>query len=172
MVTSVTRRRVASALLAIAFATPAVALGGAAWADPSPAADPALPTSDPTSTDGAPAAEPIIGSWITGGTLLEGTKSAPATKPVAKPAAQPVTATVPAATTRTSTRTGIRSTVRHTHAVRTSTPPAAATPDGATALPFTGGHVDALMPAGVALLVGGIALTIATRPRRTALRSA
>jgi hypothetical protein len=41
-------------------------------------------------------------------------------------------------------------------------------PDGATALPFTGNRVDALLPAGVALLVGGVALTLVARPRRVA----
>jgi hypothetical protein len=121
-----------------------VLLGGVAWADPTPA--PAA--TDPAAEPEAPVVEPSIGTWIIGGTLLEGTAAQPAARPAAKPAAQP------AAPLRVTSRTATRT----THG--------ATAPDGATALPFTGGHVDALLPAGITLLVGGVVLTLVCRPRR------
>jgi hypothetical protein len=156
--TAVPGRRLATALAALALAGSSALLGGVAWADPTP--DPsstadATPSGEPVAPPDvpeAPATQPSIGSWIIGGTLLEGTTSTPAG---AKPAApKPVAAT--------STHTTTRSTAT-THTAGTS---AATAPDGATALPFTGGHVGALLPTGVALLVAGAALMYATRPRR------
>jgi hypothetical protein len=140
VVTSASARRLAHAAVALAVAGPAVLLGGVAWAD-----DPTPAPADGSATE-APVVQPSIGTWIIGGTLLEGTAAAPA-KPVAKPAApsQP--------TTRVATRT--------TSSTATST-----APDGATALPFTGNHVGALLPVGISLLVGGVVLTLAARPRR------
>ncbi|MDT7538300.1 MAG: hypothetical protein QOI82_1885 [Actinomycetota bacterium] len=148
MVTSArAARRLAHAAVALAVAGPAVLLGGVAWAD-----DPTPAPADASATE-APVVQPSIGTWIVGGTLLEGTAAAPA-KPVAKPAVQP--AAKPAApTTHVTTRT------TSAHHTTTST-----APDGATALPFTGNHVDALLPVGVTLLVGGVVLTLAARPRR------
>jgi hypothetical protein len=151
-------RRAAYAVVALAFAGPAVLLGGVAWAeDPTPA------PADDNAVE-APVVQPSVGSWIIGGTLLEGTAGQPA-KPVAKPAAKPVAkpAAKPAGpavtTTRTTTRTSTRTaTVRRTASAGAS--------DGATALPFTGNRVDALLPTGVALVVGGVVLTLAGRPRR------
>jgi hypothetical protein len=144
-------RRLAHAAVALAVAGPAVLLGGVAWAD-----DPTPAPADASATE-APVVQPSIGTWIVGGTLLEGTAAAPA-KPVARPAGKPAVqpAAKPAApTTHVTTRT---TSARHT---TTST-----APDGATALPFTGNHVDALLPVGVTLLVGGVVLTLAARPRR------
>ena len=133
MVTSAPRRRVAHAIVAVCVAGPVVLLGGVAWADPS---------SDPSPNPAVPAAQPSSGTWLVGGTLLEGT--------AANPAAQP--ATKPAAPTRTTS---------------TSTQPAAVTPSGdATVLPFTGGHLEALLPTGIALLAGGLVLTLVARPWR------
>jgi hypothetical protein len=121
-----------------------VLFGGVAWADPTPA-----PGGDTTE---APVTQPSSGTWISGGTLLESTSSTDA-QPAAKPAA--------VAPARTTTRT----TTRSTGTRRTTTSTA---PDGASALPFTGNHVDALLPAGVSLLVGGAVLMLAGRPRRVA----
>jgi hypothetical protein len=157
--TAVPGRRLATALAALALAGSSALLGGVAWADPTPApsstAD-ATPSGEPVAPPDvpeAPATQPSIGSWIIGGTLLEGTTS---THAGAKPAApKPVAATGTRATTR-STAT--------THTAGTSA--AATAPDGATALPFTGGHVGALLPTGVAMLAAGAALMYATRPRR------
>jgi hypothetical protein len=159
VVTSAPVRRLAHAVVALAVAGPAVLLGGVAWADPTPApADPAAEVAAPE----APVVEPSIGTWIIGGTELEGTAAKPA-KPVAKPAAVTSGHTT-RATTRTTTRTTSRTTTRATSS-RTATRTGTA-PDGATALPFTGNHVDALLPAGLTLIVGGVVLTLATRPRR------
>lgn len=153
MVTPAPVRRLANAAVALAVAGPAVLLGGVAWAD-----DPTPAPADDTATE-APATQPSIGSWIIGGTLLEGTAAQPAAKPAAKPVAKP--AAKPAAVT--STRSTTRST--STRTARTSSPATAS--DGATALPFTGNRVDALLPIGVTLLVGGVVLTLVARPRRT-----
>jgi hypothetical protein len=147
VVTPAPTRRLAHAVVALAFAGPAVLLGGVAWADPTPAPAPAA--TDDTTAPEAPVVQPSIGTWIIGGTLLEGTAAKPA-KPVAKPAA------VAPARGTTASRTTARST-----SPRTST-----APGGATVLPFTGNHVDALLPAGLTLIVGGVVLTLATRPRR------
>ena len=148
MVTPATARRLAHAAAALAITGPAVLLGGVAWAeDPTPA------PADDTAAE-APVVQPSIGTWIIGGTLLEGTAATPA-KPVVKPVVQP--AAKPA---RTTTTTGTASTRR--------TAPTATTPDGATALAFTGNRVDALLPIGVSLLVGGVVLTVVGRPRRVA----
>jgi hypothetical protein len=170
VVTSAPARRLAHAAAALALTGPAVLLGGVAWAeDPTPA------PADDTATE-APVVQPSIGTWIIGGTLLEGgagTPAKPAAKPVVKPAAKPAaparvttrTSTTRTSTTRTSTtRT---STTRSTGSRRTSAPTSTA-PDGATALPFTGNRVDALLPVGVSLLVGGVVLTLVGRPRRVA----
>ena len=156
MTTSASVRRLAHAAVALAITGPAVLFGGAAWAE------------DPTPAPETPVVQPSVGSWIIGGTLQEGTAAQPArpAKPAAKPATQTVAkpAAKPAAvtstrtgTTRTSTRTGTRT-------GRTSG--TATAPDGASALPFTGNRTDALIPTGAALLVGGIVLTLAGRPRR------
>jgi hypothetical protein len=150
VVTSAPARRLAHGVAALAIAGPAVLLGGVAWADPTPA--PADAGSE------APVTQPSVGSWIIGGTLLEGS-SGTAAKPAAKPAAV-TTTTTRTATTRTSTRTTSGTTTR-----RTTT---ATAPDGASALPFTGNHVDALLPAGVCFLVGGVMFMIAGRPRPVA----
>lgn len=159
MVTSAPLRRAAHAVVAVAIAGPAVLLGsGVAWAAPSPPPAPAADASvdtlvAPAEPAAAPAEEPAIGTWITGGTLQEGS--------AAKPAAAPVTrAVAPATTTRSTTRTRTTRPATHRHATRTA-------PDGATVLPFTGGPVDVLLPGGIALLVGGIALTLVARPRPT-----
>ena len=147
MVTPATARRLAHAAAALAISGPAVLLGGVAWAeDPTPA------PADDTAAE-APVVQPSIGTWIIGGTLLEGTAATPA-KPVAKPVAKP--AAKPARTTTTRTASTRR------------TAPTATTPDGATALAFTGNRVDALLPIGVSLLVGGVVLTVVGRPRRVA----
>ena len=153
MVTTAPVRRVAYAVVALAFACPAVLLGGVAWADPTPA-----PAGD-TAVQ-APAPQPTVGSWIIGGTLLEGSAAQPA-KPAAKPVAKPA---APTTTTRTSTRTATRTT--STRRTSTTSGSAGTAPDGATALPFTGSRADALLPAGIALVVGGVVLTLAGRPRR------
>ena len=151
MVTPAPARRLAHAAVALAVGGPAVLLGGVAWADPTPA------PADDTSTQ-APLVQPSIGTWIIGGTLLEST-STQATKAVTKPAAAPPAATRPTrTTTRTAPRTVAPTTPRSTGAATT----------GMTALPFTGNHVDALLPAGITMLVGGIVLTVAGRPRRSA----
>lgn len=150
MVTSAPGRRLAHGLVALALAVPAVLFGGVAWAEPTP-----TPAPDQVAVDAAPATQtplvqPSIGTWIIGGTLLEGAGQ-PA-KPAAKPAAKP-----PAlAPTRR---------VTHTHA---STPASTRTSAAAapTALPFTGGHAQTLLPVGIVLLVGGLALTLLARPRR------
>jgi len=145
--TSAPARRLAHGVVALAVAGPAMLLGGVAWAD-----DPTPAPADDTVTE-APVVEPSIGSWIIGGTELEsttGTVAKPAAKPAAKAAAKP------AAQAGTTTRTTTRS-----H--RTTS---GATATGPTALPFTGNHVDALLPVGITLVVGGVLLTLATRPRR------
>jgi hypothetical protein len=122
-------------VVALALAGPAVLFGGVAWAD-----DPTPAPVDDSATE-APVVQPSVGSWIIGGTELEGTAGTPA-KPAAKPAA--------ATTTHTTT----------SHRTTSSSS------GGAHVLPFTGNHVDALLPTGVALLVGGVVLTLAGRPRR------
>jgi hypothetical protein len=142
VVTSAPGRRVAHAVVAVFLAGPAVLLGGVAWADPSPG-----PSPDPA----APAAQPSVGTWLVGGTLLEGTAAKPVAKPVAKPAAP---------TSHTATTTGSTST-RPVNGTTTSAPAG-----DTTVLPFTGGHLDALLPTGVALLAGGLVLTFVARPRR------
>jgi hypothetical protein len=149
--------------VALAFAGPAVLLGGGvAWAaDPTPTPDPALDPGVESSAPEAPVVEPSIGTWIIGGTLLEGS----AAKPVAKPAAKPVAKPAAATSARSAVRSTARSTARPSAGIGTAISTA---PDGATALPFTGGHVEALLPAGITLLVGGIALTLVGRPRRVA----
>jgi hypothetical protein len=119
-----------------------VLLCGVAWAeDPTPA------PADDSATE-APAVQPSVGSWIIGGTLLEGNAGTPA-KPAAKPVAKPRPAVV-----------------------RTSNTPSSgsgtAVSTEATALPFTGNRADALVPVGITLLVGGVVLTLAGRPRRLA----
>jgi predicted phage tail protein len=101
----------------------------------------------------APLVEPSIGSWIIGGTELEGTKAKPA-------AAAPVTVTSHTTAVRGTTTTS-RTT---TH--RTTTPASAPSVGDATVLPFTGGHVTSLAPTGLALVLGGVALVLASRPRR------
>ena len=157
MVTAAPARRAASALVALALAGSGALLGGAAaaWADPTPAPGTSIDQPVPeTFAPEAPAVQPSIGTWIIGGTELEATSVKPAGKPVARPAARP------AAPVRTGTTSTPRSSSRGTVA------PTA--PDGATALPFTGGHVGALLPAGLALLVGGVALTLVSRPRACA----
>ena len=161
MATSATAHRLANAAAALALAGPAVLLGaGVAWADPSPA------PADGAATNEAPAAQPSVGSWIIGGTLLEGSAATPA-KPAAKPAAKPVAKPAAVAPARTSTRTA--TTTTRTTSTRTSTRTtrsSSTAPAGATALPFTGNHVDALLPAGVCFLAGGVMFLIAGRPRR------
>jgi hypothetical protein len=140
VVTSAPGHRVASALVALCLAGPAVLIGGVAWADPSsgPSPDPAAPT-----------VQPSIGTWLVGGTLLEGTAAKPVAQPATKPVAKPAAGTTTTSTGTTSTRTTV------------------VTPAGdATVLPFTGGHLDALLPTGVALLAGGLVLTFVARPRR------
>jgi hypothetical protein len=155
VVTSAPARRLAHAVVALAVAGPAVLLGGVAWADPTP-----VPAADESTAPEAPVVQPSIGSWIIGGTELEGTAAQPA-KPVAKPAAATSSHAV-STTRRTTSRTTTRTTTTHRSTTRTGT-----APDGATALPFTGNHVDALLPVGLTLVVGGVVLTLATRPRRT-----
>lgn len=165
--TSAPLRRAAHAVVALAIAGPAVLLGsGVAWAEPSP--DPAVsapageaPVDElvaPPDLPEAPA-EPIIGTWITGGTLQEGS----AAKPLAKPAPAARTVAPVHATHATHSAARIR-TRSATHTATTRTP--ARAPDGATALPFTGGPMDVLLPVGIAMLVGGVALTWVARPRR------
>lgn len=159
MVTSAPGRRLAHGLVALALAVPAVLFGGVAWAEPTP-----TPAPDQVAVDAAPATQtplvqPSIGTWIIGGTLLEGAgqPAKPAAKPATKPAAKPPAAQPPAlAPTRR---------VTHTHA---STPASTRTSAAAapTALPFTGGHAQTLLPVGIVLLVGGLALTLLARPRR------
>jgi hypothetical protein len=161
VVTSAPARRLAHAVVALAVAGPAVLLGGVAWADPTPA--PAA--ADESTAPEAPVVQPSIGTWIIGGTELEGTAAQPA-KSVAKPAAATSSHAASTTTTRT-TRTTSRTTTTHRSTSRTGT-----APDGATALPFTGNHVDALLPVGLTLVVGGVVLTLATRPRRTVVQLA
>ena len=162
MVTSAPQRRFAYGVVALAFAGPAVLLGGVAWADPSPApADNAATDTAPAET---PAVQPSVGSWIIGGTLLEGsagTPAKPATKPVAKPAAKPAAQPAVVAPARTTTRTSTRTTTRRSTGGATTS-----TPTGPSALPFTGNHLDALLPAGLCFLGGGVMFVIAGRPRR------
>jgi hypothetical protein len=169
VVTAAPRRRVTNALVALAIAGATSTLGGVAWADPTPE-----PTAGTTATatataadeaansaaDATPTVLPSGSTWIEGGTLLE------AAKPVIKPAAKPVTRVV---STRTTTRTTTRSSARTSTRTATGSTAAsarAAAPDGALALPFTGGHVQALLPTGFAMLLVGVALTFASRPRR------
>jgi hypothetical protein len=179
VVTAAPAHRLARAVVALAVVGAVSTLGGVASADPTPAPATDVVPVAPADVPEAPATEPSIGSWIIGGTELEGTAAVPAARPAVKPAVKPVARPVaqPAAaprsavrTTRTSTRTVSRT---------TSTTRAAATGgagistavavDGATALPFTGGgHVDTALPSGIALLVGGLGLTLMCRPRRTA----
>jgi hypothetical protein len=195
VVTAASARRTSRAVVALALAGSAATLGfGAttAWADdPTPAATDAG-TSGPVAADppaDAPAAPPTIGSWIIGGTELAGgvgnqaakpvaakpVAAKPVAKPASKPEAQPIAvrpAAVPAArsTTRSYTRTYTAPATASGPVTTSATSgvPAAA-PGGATALPFTGGHVEALLPTGLVLLAGGVALTLAGRPRRTAV---
>lgn len=147
MVTPITARRFARAAAALAIAGPAALFGGVAWAD-----DP-TPAPDDTAVE-APVVQPSIGSWIIGGTLLEGNAGTPA-KPVTKPVTKPaVTSVAPA---RTTTRTTRRTTTLR----RTST-----ATGGATVLPFTGNRADTLLPTGIALVAGGVGLLLIGRPRR------
>src|SRR3954451_1481026 len=176
VVTSAPQRALAAAALGLAFAGSAAmlgGLGGTAWADTTPtpvagtaAAEPVAPSDAPE----APATQPSVGSWIIGGTLQEGTAGAPAAKPAAKPAAvQPARATTATTKTTKTTGTATRSTRTSTRRATSSTTSgsAATAPDGATALPFTGGPVDVLLPSGMVLLGGGLVLTAAAaRPRR------
>ena len=156
VVTAAPVRRTASALVTLALAGSGALLGGTAWADPTPAPGTSIDQPVPeTSASEVPAVAPSIGTWIIGGTELEASSVTPAGKPAARPVAQP--AAVPARTRTT-----------HTHQSSTRGTIAPMAPDGATALPFTGGHVDALLPTGLALLVGGVALTLVSRPRATA----
>ena len=157
-------RRLATAVLAVGMLLPATQLvAGAAWADdPSPAPD---AVSEPVAPDlpaEAPLVEPSIGSWIIGGTELEGTQAKPA-------AAAPVTVTSHPTAARGTT--AARTTTSRTSTHRTTSSPAGAPSVGdATVLPFTGGHVTALAPTGLALVLGGIALVLASRPRRQPVR--
>lgn len=160
MATSAPARRLAHAVVALAVAGPAMLLGGVAWAaDPTPA-----PADQPAVE--APVVQPSIGTWIIGGTELEGTAGTPA-KPVAKPAAKPAAGAPARAATRPAVRTTRTSGISPRTVSHRSTTTQGA-PGGATALPFTGNHVDALLPTGIALLVGGVALVLAGRPRRLA----
>jgi hypothetical protein len=189
VVTPASAERLARALVALAVVGAVSTFGGVAAAEPTPVpaveAVPVAPADEPE----APATEPTIGSWIIGGTELEGTAGQPVAKPVAKPAvkpvakpvaqpvAQPVAAPRTVRTTRTtSTRARATDATARSTGARGNVPAAggsgvgtAATLDGATALPFTGGHVEAALPTGVTLLLAGVALTFSSRPRRTSL---
>jgi hypothetical protein len=146
-------RRLATAVLAVALLLPTTQLvGGVAWAAvPTPSPD---VTGEPVAPDlppDAPFVEPSIGTWIIGGTELEGAAARPPS------AVKPVVAT---------SHTTVGTT---THRV-TSRQPASTPAADATVLPFTGGHVTTLAPTGLALLVGGVVLMIAARPRRSRVR--
>jgi hypothetical protein len=148
-------RRLATAVLAVAMLLPATqVVAGAAWADdPSPSPDAVTEPVAPDLPPEAPVVEPSIGSWIIGGTELEGTAAKPA-------AATPLTVT-----SHTTSARGTATTHR-----ATSRPASAPAVGDATVLPFTGGHVTALAPTGLALVVGGVVLMLAARPRRQAVR--
>ncbi|GAC1445223.1 MAG: hypothetical protein NVSMB55_25110 [Mycobacteriales bacterium] len=206
VVTAAPSSPMARALVALALAGSAATLGfgaTAAWADGTP--NPGVVTTDPVAADpppDGPATQPTIGSWIIGGTALDGTAgttvvkpgSRPAVKPVAqsavKPVAQPavkpavsvaavpvagtdratttrlMTAATSRATTTRAAAAGAARTIVRTAPSTTTNPAAGTTPDGARALPFTGGHVDELLPIGIAVLLSGVVLTLASRPRR------
>jgi hypothetical protein len=153
--TVVTRapRRLATAVLAVALLLPATQLvGGAAWAaDPTPSPDVAGEPVAPDLPPDAPFVEPSIGTWIIGGTELEGS------------AAKPPSAVKPVAVTS-------HTTVGTTTQPVTPRQPASTPAADATVLPFTGGHVTTLAPTGLALLAGGVVLMIAARPRRSLVR--
>jgi hypothetical protein len=164
--TGAPQRRVARACAALALAGTGVLVAGPAWAVSTP-----TPVVPGTSVDApvaetapaeAPSTAPSIGSWIIGGTLLEGA----AGKPAAQPARKPVTPAAPRAGSGSGRAPAYRPPTASGVASSTATGSGAATaPDGATALPFTGGPVRALVPTGLALLLGGIALTVCGRPR-------
>jgi hypothetical protein len=153
-------RRLATAVLAVGMLLPATQLvAGAAWADdPSPSPDAVTEPVAPDLPAEGPLVEPSIGSWIIGGTELEGTQAKPA-------AAAPVTVT-----RHTTAVRGTTATTRTTTHRTTTTPASAPSVGGATVLPFTGGHVTSLAPTGLALVLGGVALVLASRPRRQPAR--